>query len=177
MPKVITFTCFILVGLLFLYGLSSRTNWHHDRATDPYKVMESLHVMTPSISKITPIATHNPDSTKWDCYGYRVFFIGPFNTVITDPLERKCKRWWNNWYRIDHQSAVEYVHTSARQWSSDIYYSVVRIVDDIPDTSYDTAYIEYYVNKKEARIVTVRYSSLLLGLFIALVITTKLLKR
>lgn len=176
MKRVVTVACLILVGIC-LYGLIYRTNWHHDRAADPYKVIKSLMVRTPSITRIKPIDMHNPDSTKWDCYGYRVFFIGPFNTVITDPLERKCKRWWNNWYRIDHQSAVEYVHTSERVWRSKLYSSVVRLVDDIPDNSYDTAYIEYYVNKKESRIVTVRYSCLLLGLFLALVITTKLLKR
>ena len=175
MKRIIAVTCLVLVGFC-LYGLIYKTNWHHDRAADPYKVMKSLRVTTPSIPRIKSIDLHNPDSTKWDCFGYQVFFIGPFNTVITDPLERKCKRFWNNWYKIEHQSAVEYVHTSARKWSSNLYFSVVRIVDDVPDTSYDTAYIEYYVNKKEARIVAVRYACVLLGLIVALIITLKYFK-
>lgn len=167
MKRILMMIGYTIIGICLLCGLIFRADYHHQRAQDPIRIIKALNVKLPRIADVRRIEVDNPDSTKWDSYGYQIHFVGPFNTVITDPLEKKCDRWWSKWYRKVYQNVVDYVYPSTRRHNPYLYFCAIHIVVDIPDDSYDTAMIEYYVNKNEAKIARTGYLFMLLLLLIS----------
>ena len=167
---------FIVAGLIIVYCMFFRVDYHHRTAADYERIVKKLHVDLPEVSELESSDNYDRGASRWDCLEYWVKFAGPLPQKTIKQLDRKTTRSWNKWYRDCRQSSVFYVYRSEIEWESDSYFYQCIIEDDLMEDN-DSMYIEYYIDEDESLFNILKYLGLLLVWAIVYSITMIILKK
>lgn len=176
MKLTIVRSAFIITGLIMLYCLFFRTDYHHRTAEDYQRIIHKLHVYLPEVSEVESSNNYDRGASRWDCFEHKIKFAIPLPEVSIKQLEKMAARSWNKWYRADRQSSVLYVYRSEDEWESDAFFYQCIIENDLIEDS-DSLYIEYYIDEDEVVFNILKYIGLLLVWAIVFPITMTIIKK
>lgn len=165
MKRKILKSIFIVIGVVLLYGLFFRSNYHHRTAADYEKIISKLHVKLPPISQTESWDNSDRGASRWDCHEYLITFDEEYSDRTVKKFERRCKsnKHWEK--ELDDFDNPIYVYRSEPEWESDTYFYTCRFENK-------KCHIEYYIDEDEAVFNVLIFGTLLLLWLIVLAISS-----